>query len=102
MPSDLDWQALELHLGLDMTELELDAWRGTDEGSHLKETLDGAPETMATTAVASLDYLEEVVTQLVFRKCGQCWSLVYLIRGWGECMVPLPVCHLQSNRAEQW
>ena len=36
VPTELDWQDLELELGMDPSELELIAWRGTDQGIQIK------------------------------------------------------------------
>jgi uncharacterized protein (TIGR02145 family) len=37
VPSDLEWQTLELSLGMSQSMLNLTGWRGTDEGGKMKE-----------------------------------------------------------------
>jgi len=37
LPSDAEWQILEVYLGMDPADAEISTWRGTDEGSKLKE-----------------------------------------------------------------
>jgi uncharacterized protein (TIGR02145 family) len=37
LPSDYEWQQLELFLGMDQSEIELENWRGTDEGGKMKQ-----------------------------------------------------------------
>ena len=36
IPTELDWQFLELELGMDPADLELIQWRGTDQGTQMK------------------------------------------------------------------
>jgi uncharacterized protein (TIGR02145 family) len=38
LPSDAEWQQLEIHLGMSQEEANNDVWRGTDEGGKMKET----------------------------------------------------------------
>lgn len=38
LPSDEEWKSMEIFLGMSQTEADLTDWRGTDEGSQLKET----------------------------------------------------------------
>ena len=38
VPTDDDWKALEMHLGMDQLTVNADGWRGTDEGTKLKST----------------------------------------------------------------
>lgn len=38
VPSDDDWMALELYLGIDQEEIDTFSWRGTNEGGKLKDT----------------------------------------------------------------
>ena len=37
LPSDYEWQKLEMFLGMSLAEAEKKGWRGTDEGGKLKE-----------------------------------------------------------------
>ena len=37
IPSDVEWNDLERHLGISDTELDIKGWHGSDEGSMLKE-----------------------------------------------------------------
>ena len=39
MPSDSDWMALEMTLGMSASSADSLGWRGTDEGTKLKSTL---------------------------------------------------------------
>jgi uncharacterized protein (TIGR02145 family) len=36
LPDDSEWKELEMYLGMNGTEVELEKWRGTDEGGKLK------------------------------------------------------------------
>ncbi len=36
LPSDSEWKELEMFLGMDGTEVDLEDWRGTDEGGKMK------------------------------------------------------------------
>lgn len=38
LPSDAEWQELEMHLGMSQGEADSVGWRGTDQGAKLKET----------------------------------------------------------------
>jgi len=38
LPSDNDWKVLEIHLGMTLEEVELQNFRGTDQGKMLKDT----------------------------------------------------------------
>ena len=38
LPSDDEWKILETYLGMDVTELDNNGWRGADEGGKLKST----------------------------------------------------------------
>ncbi len=51
MPSDDDWQQLEVELGMVPSVANTTGWRGTDEGGKLKETVTShwiSPNTGAT------------------------------------------------------
>jgi len=49
VPSDLDWQELEMALGMSQSDAGSSGWRGTDEGGQIKKTiLWNAPNTGAT------------------------------------------------------
>jgi len=51
VPTDEEWQELEMYLGMSQSEASSDQWRGTDEGGKLKETGTahwGSPNTGAT------------------------------------------------------
>lgn len=37
LPTDEEWQTLETHLGMDADKLSNNEWRGTDQGTQLKE-----------------------------------------------------------------
>ena len=37
LPTDAEWKALEMHLGISEADADLFDWRGTDEGGQLKE-----------------------------------------------------------------
>ena len=37
LPSDDEWKQLEMFLGMNLTEADLEGWRGTDEGGTLKQ-----------------------------------------------------------------
>jgi uncharacterized protein (TIGR02145 family) len=41
VPSDLEWQQLEMFLGMPQDQAGLSGWRGTDEGSRLKDLCSG-------------------------------------------------------------
>ena len=38
IPTDAEWKALEMHLGMDQATADAEGWRGTDEGTKLKST----------------------------------------------------------------
>jgi len=38
IPSDLEWQALEIELGISATEAQTAGWRGTNQGTNMKST----------------------------------------------------------------
>jgi uncharacterized protein (TIGR02145 family) len=38
VPTDVEWKTLEMYLGMDQIEADKIMWRGTDQGSKLKET----------------------------------------------------------------
>jgi uncharacterized protein (TIGR02145 family) len=51
VPTDEEWKKLEMHLGMSRSEADDSGWRGTDEGSKLKEagtTHWNSPNTGAT------------------------------------------------------
>ena len=38
LPTDAEWKALEMELGMSLAQADATGWRGTDEGGRLKET----------------------------------------------------------------